>query len=33
MKDIKATNERVYAYAIENANFVDAYFKAYRPIR
>lgn len=33
MKDIKATNERVYAYATENANFVDAYFKAYRPIR
>lgn len=33
MKDIKATNKRVYACAIENEHFVDAYFKAYRPIR
>lgn len=33
MKDMKASYKHVYDYAIENDKFVDAYFKAYRPIR
>jgi len=33
MKDMKAANPKVYACALDNDDFIDSYFAAFRALR
>ena len=33
MKDMKSANPKVYACALDNADFIDSYFAAFRSLR